>query len=110
MTFTSGALVDDTGGVTQHALKIHSPSPVHEACDETIRLLQGDLRSYQECVEGARKELGAFAEEGRSLADCLRDLKDDYEAEIKRLRKVVIENEIDRNDDWIRSELKGDQE
>jgi len=103
MTFTSGALVDETGGVTQHAIKIHNP-------DEELRLLRDDRDKFLKALSDVRLELGVFAEDGRPTVDCLRDMKADYEAEIKRLRKVVIENEIDRNDDWIRSELKGDQE
>jgi len=99
LTFSSGHVFPPA---VDAGLKIHDP-------DEELRLLRSDLDRFTAALSDARKELGAFAEDGVPTAECVRNLKADYEAEIKRLRDVVIENEIDRNDDWTRSELEGEQ-
>lgn len=102
--------------ITASGLAVYNPERpsaydrVHESCDETIRLLQDDLRKYNEYVAEARAALGEFAALGRPLADCVRDLRERHAAEVRELRRELLACEDDRDDDWARSELKGDQE
>lgn len=81
---------------------------IHDSA-EVIRLLRDDRDRFLAALSEARAELGEFAEDGVSTAECVRNMRGHYEAEVKRLREIVVENEIDRNDDWIRSELEGDK-
>ena len=97
-----------SGTATAHEHTASAGFKIHDP-DEELRLLRDDRDCFLAALSDARAELGTFAEDGVATAECVRNMRGHYEDEIKRLRSIVVENEISRNDDWIRSELEGEK-